>query len=125
MARAFIVPYTPMPEPIFSFGSILDIQVAIHTEQHANPNPLMILAMMTTISFGAKIYPTHAAVMNTAPINESLYLLILSARFPAIGRQSRDTRFIRPPTSPIRAAEAPILSVNPVISGVTSMGLAI
>ena len=63
--------------------------------------------------------------MNTAPAKESLYLLILSARLPARGRQNKDTRFIIPPTSPISAADAPMLSVNPVISGVTSMGLAI
>ena len=36
-----------------------------------------------------------------------------------------EQRFIIPPTIPIRAADEPMLSVNPVISGVTSIGLAI
>lgn len=38
--RAFIMPYTPMPDPTFSFGSRLDIQVDMHTEQQAKPTPL-------------------------------------------------------------------------------------
>ena len=50
-------------------------------------------------------------------------MLSLSARLPASGRQKRETRFISPPTNPITAAVPPMLSVNPVISGVTSIGL--
>ena len=61
--------------------------------------------------------------MNTPPIKDTLYLLSLSARFPASGLQNRETRFIRPPTKPITAAVAPMFSANPVIKGVTSMGL--
>ena len=61
--------------------------------------------------------------MKIAPIKESLYLLILSARFPASGRQTSDTRFIRPPINPMTAAVAPMLSENPVIRGVASIGL--
>src|SRR5699024_7478389 len=100
-----------------------DIQVERHTEQQANPMPLMILAITTTVSLGAKMYPALAIVINMAPINVSLYLLILSARFPAIGLQNREQRFIRPPTNPITAADAPMLPAKPVIRGVTSMGL--
>ena len=83
----------------------------------------MILDTTTTAAFGARIYPIHAIVMNAAPINDTLYLLNLSARFPARGLQNREHRFIRPPTKPMTAADAPMLSVNPVIRGVTSIGL--
>src|SRR5699024_7414064 len=108
---------------IFSLGSMFDIQVERQTEQQAKPAPLMIREITTVISFGARMYPALAIVISTAPINVSLYLLIRSAILPARGRQNREHRFISPPTKPMTAADAPMLSVNPVISGVTSMGL--
>ena len=53
MPRAFIVPYRPMPEPIFSRGSRLDIQVYMHTEQQAKPTPLIRRAAITIASLPA------------------------------------------------------------------------
>ena len=37
--KAFIVPKSPIPEPILSFGSILAIHVDMHTEQNEKPIP--------------------------------------------------------------------------------------
>ena len=49
MASAFIVPYKPMPAPIWRIGSSSDIHVARQTEQHAKPTPLITRAMMSMV----------------------------------------------------------------------------
>ena len=48
LARAFMVPYSPMPAPILSLGSMLDTQVDIPTVQHTKPKPLTTRAATTT-----------------------------------------------------------------------------
>ena len=54
MASAFIVPYKPMPAPIWRIGSSSDIHVARQTEQHAKPTPLITRAMMSMVGEFAK-----------------------------------------------------------------------
>ena len=112
-----------MPAPICSFGSSRENHVDRLIEHRAKPKPLITRAAMTTCGLQAKTYPRQDAIRHTAPIQDNTYFLTLSEKAPTKGRQHREQRFIRPPIRPIRAALAPNEPENPVMIGVTAMGL--
>ena len=124
IASAFIVPYRPMPAPMWRIGSSMAIQAARQTEQHAKPTPLSMRAAISDAGSEASAYQTLDARYSAEPNDTIVRLLMRSDRLPAIGRQNSETKFIAAVTNPISAPPAPRLSENPAISGDTSILLA-